>query len=205
MTQVVIQAIAREGAVADTHIPAVFYGPKEQATKIAIDRREFQRVWAEAGESTIVTIKGMGEDKDTLIYDVQWHPVNDDAIHVDFYVLEKGKKVNVEVPLQFVGTAPAEKMNGVVVKVMHEIAIEVAPAELPHHIEVDLGILENLDSEIRVKDLKLPASATTELDADDVVVSVTEAVEEDLSAPVGEVMPEEMKNPVPAEEDKKEE
>ena len=72
-------------------VPAVFYGPKESATPIAIEALKLEHLWREAGETTIVTLKGVGEDKDTLIHDAQFHPVTGKLLHVDFYVLEKGK------------------------------------------------------------------------------------------------------------------
>jgi len=50
-----------------------------------------------------------GEDKDALIHDVQFHPVTGRLLHADFYVLEKGKKIKISVPLEFEGAAPAEK------------------------------------------------------------------------------------------------
>jgi len=74
-------------------VPAVFYGPKEASTAISVDARKLAHVWREAGETTIVTLKGLGEDKDTLIHDAQFHPVNGQLLHADFYVLEKGKKI----------------------------------------------------------------------------------------------------------------
>ncbi len=72
-------------------VPAVFYGPKEAATPIAIDALRIERVWKEAGETTIVKLEGVGEAKDTLIHDVQFHPITGKVLHADFYVLEKGK------------------------------------------------------------------------------------------------------------------
>ena len=119
-------------------VPAVFYGPKEGSTAISIEARKLERVWKEAGETTIITLKGIGEDKDTLIHDVQFHPVTGVLLHADFYVLEKGKKITINIPLEFEGAAPAEKAGHIITKVMHEIEIEVAPQELPQHLVVDL-------------------------------------------------------------------
>lgn len=207
MTALVITITERTGAAPAGMLPGVYYGPKETATSIALDKKAFEQLWKDAGESSIVVLKGIGDDKETLIHDVQWHPVTDEAVHVDFYVIERGKKVSVEVPLHFVGEAPVEKQGGVVVKVMHELAMEVRPSELPHHIEVDLSALTDMNSVITVGDITLPPSAEIEAEADEVVVSVTEAVEEDLSAPVGEALPEDMKTPAEeqTDEDKKEE
>jgi len=154
-------------------IPAVFYGPKEPSAGISIDARKIENVWREAGETTIVTLKGVGADKETLIRDVQVHPVSGAVLHVDFYVLEKGKKVEITVPLEFDTEAPAEKLGHIVVKALHEIEIEVAPAELPHELHVDLSKLENVGDRVTVADIKLPASATLITDAEEIVASVT--------------------------------
>ena len=159
-------------------VPAVFYGPKEDSTAIVIDARKLEHVWREAGETTIVTLKGVGEDKDTLIHDAQFHPVTGKLLHADFYVLEKGKKIKIKVPLEFVGVAPAEKAGHILVKAMHEIEIEVAPAELPHHLEVDLIKLANVGDHITASQITVPSSASLVTHGDDIVASVTAFVEE---------------------------
>lgn len=159
-------------------VPAVFYGPKEKTTPIAIDARKLEHVWKEAGETTIVTLKGVGEDKDTLIHDAQFHPVTGKLLHVDFYVLEKGKKVKIKVPLEFTGAAPAEKLGHIVVKTLHEVEIEVTPQELPHSLVVDLSKLENVGDHIVVRDIALPGSASLVTSAEDIVASVKEFKEE---------------------------
>lgn len=164
-------------------MPAVMYGPKEAPIAIAINTREFERTFREAGETTLVKLKGVGEDKDTLIHDVQLHPVTDAPLHADFYVIEKGKKVTLNIPLEFVGAAPAEKLGHIVVKALHEIEIEVAATEIPQHLEVDLSKLENVGDHIVVSDIKLPASAELQTAADEIVASVTAFVEEKEEVP----------------------
>lgn len=159
-------------------MPAVFYGPKEQPVSIAVDQRAFERLFKEAGETTLVKLKGIGDDKDTLIHDVQFHPVTDKPLHADFYVLEKGKKIELAIPLEFVGIAPAEKLGHIVTKVLHEVEIEVAPHELPQHLEVDISKLENVGDHIVASEIKLPSSAELKTDADEIVVSITAFVEE---------------------------
>jgi large subunit ribosomal protein L25 len=180
-------------------VPAVFYGPKEASTPIVIDSQKLERVWKEAGETTIVKLTGAGEAKDTLIHDIQVHPVTGKVLHADFYVIEKGKKVTLKVPLEFVGSAPAEKLGGIAVKTLHEVEIEVAPAELPHHIDVDMAALETVGAHITASEIKLPPSATLITAADEIVVSIVEFKEEKEEAPgelktaeiIGEKKPEE--------------
>lgn len=170
-------------------VPAVLYGPKEAPTPVSINAKEFDRVFRTAGETTIIVLKGLSEDKETLIKDVQFHPVTDVPLHADFYVIEKGKKVTVSIPLEFVGSSPAEKAGHILVKAVHEVEIEVAPAELPQQLEVDVSKLENVGDHILAKDIKLPASGELQIDADEIIVSVTEFVEEKAEAPVAEAAP----------------
>lgn len=161
-------------------VPAVFYGPKEDATAIAINARTLEHVWKEAGQSSIVTLKGAGSDKDTLIYDVQVHPVTGRLLHADFYVLEKGKKIQISVPLEFTGESPAEKAGHIIVKTLHEIKIDVAPTELPHNLPVDMSRLENVGDHITASQIPLPPSAKLITHGDETVVSVTAFVEEKI-------------------------
>ncbi|MBI2610870.1 50S ribosomal protein L25 [Candidatus Kaiserbacteria bacterium] len=170
-------------------VPAVFYGPKEKATSIAVDERHLEHIWKKAGETTIVTLKGIGEDKDTLIHDAQFHPVTGKLLHVDFYVLEKGKKVRIKVPIEFTGAAPAEKLGHIIVKTLHEVEIEVAPQELPHSLTVDLGTLENVGDHIVTHNIVLPASAVLVTSPEEIVVSVKEFKEEPVEvAPAPETV-----------------
>lgn len=174
-------------------VPAVFYGPKEKNTPIAIDARTFAATWKQAGETTIITLQGAGDAVDTLIREVQVHPVTGTVLHVDFYALEKGKKVTINVPLVFEGEAPAEKEGHIISKAVHEIEIEVAPQELPHSLTVDLTTLVNVGDHITAKDIKLPESAVLISDAEEIIASVTafhEEKEPEPAAPAeGEAAP----------------
>lgn len=167
------EALREEGK-----IPAVFYGPKEENTPVVLDTREFVRVWEEAGSSTIVDLKGVGEDKEVLIHDVAWHPVSGVPVHVDFYCIERGKKLTVSVPLVFEGEAPAEKLGGIVVKVMHELEVEVLPRNIPQEITVDVSSLTELNSVISVADLGLSEDIEPTADATETIASITEAKDE---------------------------
>jgi large subunit ribosomal protein L25 len=193
---------ARTGSPDDVRsagmVPAVLYGPKEASMPVSIQAKEFDRVFKSAGETTIIMLKGVGEDKETLIKDVQFHPVTDVPLHADFYVIEKGKKVTVSIPLEFVGTAPAEKLGHILVKALHEVEIEVAPAELPQHLEVDVSRLENIGDHVLVKDITLPASAELQIDPEEIVASVTAFVEEKVEVPAAAAAAEAAPAPAPA-------
>src|SRR5262245_48792605 len=113
-------------------MPAVIYGRAEESTPISVDAKTFGKVFKEAGESTVLTLKGLDGDKQVLIHDVAFDPVTDHPIHADFYAIQKGQKVTVSVPLEFDGVAPAVKdLGGILTKVIHEIEMTIEPADLP--------------------------------------------------------------------------
>jgi large subunit ribosomal protein L25 len=159
-------------------IPAVFYGKKEASTPISLDARQFVKVWKEAGESSIITLTGIGEDKEVLIKEIDFEPLKNSVRHVDFYAIEKGKKVRVSVPLEFIGTPPAEKAGAALMKVLHEVEIEAFPKDLPHEIEVDISVLTEAGSQILAGDIKLPSGVDLITEPEEVVALASEIKEE---------------------------
>ncbi len=162
-------------------LPAVIYGAKDQPVSLFIDTKEFKKVLTLAGESAIVTVEAGDFKKDTLIQEVAYHPVSDEPIHVDFYVVDKTKTVMVDVPLVFDGVSPAVKdLGGTLIKVLHELEIEVLPTHIPREITVDIGNLLTLESQILVKDLKISADVKVLNDPEEVVASISVAKEEEV-------------------------
>ena len=163
--------------------PAVVYGPKEGATPVTVDTLAFAKLFREAGESSIISLSGLDGKKDVLVQEVTLDPLKGEILHVDFYAVEQGKELTLDVPLVFVGEAPALKLGGTLTKVMHELEVTCEISKLPKEIEVDLSSLVDLESQIHVKDLVLPAGVRTEDDAEG-VVALIQAVEEEVEAPV---------------------
>jgi large subunit ribosomal protein L25 len=159
-------------------LPAVFYGKKEIATPISVLASDFEKVYKKAGESTVITLTGVGEPKEVLVHDVDFHPVKNIPRHIDFFVLEKGAKIEVDIPLEFIGESPAVKGGGNLIKVLHDIEIRVIPKDLPQHIDVDISGLIDFSSRIIAKDIKLPKSAELITKEDEVVALVAEQIEE---------------------------
>jgi large subunit ribosomal protein L25 len=160
-------------------MPAVVYGRSEEPASIAVDLKAFSKLYRQAGESSVITLKGLGADKQVLIHDVAFDAVSGAPIHADFYAIQKGQKVTVSVPFEFEGVSPAVKdLGGILTKVMHELEITCEPADLPHAIKVDISKLATLDDQIKVGDLALPKGAEVSVDADEVIATVSVAQEE---------------------------
>lgn len=169
-------------------IPAVVYGPKQEAVSIVIDAKEFNKVRKEAGESTMVELTGMKDKAEVLIKDIEFSSVRQDILHVDFYSVDLKKEMTTNVTLEFTGEAPAEKGNeGTVTKVLHEIEVTCMPADLPSHFDVDLTTLVAVDSKIFVKDLIVGKGVTVNADGEEPVAVISAAkqeVEEDVAEAV---------------------
>lgn len=167
-------------------IPAVVYGPKQATESLTLVGKEFIPVYREAGESSVITLHTPAGKKSVLIHDVQLDPVTSKPIHADFYAIEAGKEVEVDIPMEFVGVSNAVKsLGGTLVKVMHELSVKGMPDRLPHEIIVDISPLETLESSILIKDIKLPEGIVALGNPDDAVVliSVTKE-EEEVSVPI---------------------
>ncbi len=160
-------------------IPAVVYGPKQKPIPFVTKEIDFKKIYEEAGESTLVSLDLDGEEIDTLIHEVQLDPVKGNPIHIDFYAVERGKKLQLAVSLVFEGIAPAEKnLGALIVKVMHEVEIECLPRHLPSELKVNLEKLVNFESQIHAKDIELPEGVELITNPEEVIALAKEAKEE---------------------------
>lgn len=165
---------------AEGKLPAIVYGPKEKPQLITLDHKDFTKVFKEAGESSVIVLKGLGNDVEVIVHDVAIDPVRNQVLHVDFYVPEAGKTVTLHVPLEFTGEAPALKLGGTLTKVLHEVEVTCLPKDMPQHVAVDLSVITDPGVQIHIRDLALPKGVTMVNDAEDVVVLV-QAVDEETA------------------------
>ncbi len=160
-------------------IKAVVYGPSYPSTSIVINQKDFIKLYKEVGESTVITLSGLKSDQDVLIHDVQKDVRNSDVLHVDFYAVQKGKKIRVNIPLVFTGVSEAVKNHGAdLIKNIFEIEVEAEAKDLPHEIEVDLSVLKEVDDHITIADIKVSQGVKIIDNPEDVVVTATKHEEE---------------------------
>lgn len=176
-------------------VPAVVYGARVENTMVSVSSIDFEKILKVAGESSTILLdikdeKGTSTKVDVLIHDMQKDPIRGFPTHIDFLAIDMNKSIEVTIPLEFIGIAPAEKDGlGVLVKTLHEVEVEALPKDLPHNIAIDLSVLIALDDQIHVKDLILPKGVKMITDENEVVALIApikeEVVEEapvDLSA-----------------------
>lgn len=160
----------------DKKIPAVVYGNEFKNSSIAVDKKVFNKVFEEAGESALINLK---IDSDpavkVLVHDIQIHPVTGDILHIDFYKVNMKEKIKTAIPIVEVGEAPAViELEGALINNRDEVEVECLPGDLIPEIEVDISVLKTFDDVIKVSDLKVPAGIEILDDADEVIFLIQE-------------------------------
>jgi large subunit ribosomal protein L25 len=159
-------------------IPGVVYGAGEEAMSIELSIKDFEQAYKESGESSVITLDIDGSKKSVLIQEVAIDPVLNYPIHADFYAIKKGQKVEVEVPIEFVGESPAVKEGANLVKVLHALTIEGEATHLPHEINIDVSSIAQVGDSITAGDIRLPAGITLVTKAEEMIVLAAAQVEE---------------------------
>lgn len=139
-------------------IPAVLYGPKTAAVGLSLDKKEFSRRVAGLQGSHLVRLKSAAAalaEKVALVKDMQFHPITGDVIHADFYEVDLTAKIQVHVPLHFVGKAAGIVNGGILQPILREIEVECLPLDIPEFFNVDVSALDIGDS-IHIDDLQMP-------------------------------------------------
>ena len=158
---------------AQGQLPATVYGKSGKSVSIAVAKDAFTDVYKKAGETGLVELAVGTETKPVLIHTVQLHPVSSQPLHVEFHQVDLKEKVHANVPLEFVGEAPAVAQKlGVLLTVLDEIEVEALPAELPENITVDISGLAEVNQELKVSDLKIPSGVVLLTDSGLTVVKV---------------------------------
>ena len=133
-------------------IPGVLYGKGLENRNISVGYLVFSRIFKDAGENTLIDLKI--DDKDTfkvLVQEVKKDPLTSRFSHVDFRQIDMTKKIRVEVPIKFIGEAPAIKeLGGTLVKSFDKIKIECLPQNLIHGMEIDISVLKTFDDAIKI-------------------------------------------------------
>ena len=179
------RAIRREGRV-----PAVIYGDKQEPLSIHLGERELVKMMANGHfMNSVVMIDVGGQQNRTLPKDVQFHPVTDRPLHVDFLRISEHATVTVAVPIRFANDekSPGIKKGGVLNAVRHELELVCDASEIPDEIEIDLSGLEIGDS-IHISHVTLPNGVTSAITDRDftiatVVAPTVQRATEDEAAP----------------------
>lgn len=136
-------------------VPAVIYGAKEAPTLVQVEPKTVLRELQRGGwRSRLYEVDVAGAKTRALIREVQFHPVTDAPIHVDFQRLAPGQQIRVAVAVHFSGeaTSPGLKKGGVLNVVRHTVEVLADPDTVPEHFSADLSALD-INDNVRWSDL----------------------------------------------------
>ena len=150
-------------------VPAVLYGGKTQ-THCAVSAADLKPV-VYTPVVHFIDITVAGTKSTAIIQDIQFHPLTEQILHVDFLLLDEKKPIAIEIPIRLTGTSPGVKMGGKLVQKLRKLRIKALPKDHLDNIDVSIEGLE-VGKSVRVADLKL-AKLTITNAVEDTIVSVT--------------------------------
>jgi large subunit ribosomal protein L25 len=165
-------------------IPGILYGPKVQPVAVELDRKTFSTRVAGLEGSHLVRMKSGSAalaDKVALVKEMQYHPVSGDVIHADFYEVDLSARIQVRVPIHFVGKAAGVVRGGILQPVVREIEVECLPLDIPEFFDVEVSHLDIGDA-VHVQDLPMPEGVTAIVESNFTLVTVVPPTAEEVPA-----------------------
>lgn len=144
------KAVRKEGK-----IPAVLYGGAN-TVNLKVEPMAVRDV-IYTPDFKLAELDVDGSKHKCFVKDIQWHPVTDEILHIDFLELVEGKPVKVNVPVRYKGTSPGVKVGGKLMTQMRSVKIKCTPENLVDELHLDISGLE-LGQAIRVRDIEVPAN-----------------------------------------------
>lgn len=135
------------------NVPCVLYGGEEQI-HFVVPERDFKNVIF-TPNAYLINLDIGGKSFTAVLKDVQYHPVSDKILHVDFLQVFEDKAVAISVPLKFTGTSKGILRGGRLVKKYRKLLIKALPKDLPDEIVVDISKL-NINDSIKIMELTRP-------------------------------------------------
>ncbi|MBI9073148.1 MAG: 50S ribosomal protein L25 [Melioribacteraceae bacterium] len=138
----------------DGYVPGVYYVKGDEPISFSVFETDLKPL-VYTRESHLITLKldGVKEDLRCVLKDIQFDPVSDRIVHVDFRGIKDDQVIDLEVPVRLRGTAEGVKQGGKLQVGVHKIKVECFPKDLLDHIELDITNLK-IGESIHVRDLK---------------------------------------------------
>lgn len=173
-------------------LPANLYGRGIDSASLQLQYVDGRDLLNLHGRNNLIEVQISGETevRPVVVRDVSIDPVTRKILHIDFFQVDLQRTIQADVPLNFVGISQGVSMyGGVLVQAIDRITIEALPADMPEAIDVDITVLEELDSQLFLRDLTI-SNLVTVLTSEDTLVSAVQrprvATEESLGIAEGE-------------------
>lgn len=174
MSEISVQASKRtlttKGSVNQSrkagNVPGVFYSKGIEPIAISLPESSLKPL-VYTSETHLVNLKIEDQEMKSILKSIQFHPVTDRIIHVDFQGISADQEIEIEVPVVLEGQAKGVKEGGIIQHTLHKLRVSCLPAFIPEHIAIDISELA-LGNAVHVKDLKV--ENVTFLHSDDTLI-----------------------------------
>ena len=156
-------------------IPAILYNSGVEATPLSMDKKSLYKA-LRTGQMIFEVIVDK-KSQFVLLKEVQYHPVTDEVMHVDFQKVREDEKISLEVAVRSIGESQGVKLGGILVQLLNSVTIKCKPSEIPEFLEIDVTDME-MNTNLFVKDIILPEDVEMMTAEDIAVMSVQEPKEE---------------------------
>jgi large subunit ribosomal protein L25 len=167
-------------------VPAVLYGAVAEPLALSVAPKDVQRVLrAHAGGGVLVNVRlpGEAEPRTAVVRDLQFHPVLETLLHVDFQAVRMDEEITVEVPVHVVGEAAGVKeQSGILQLLLRTVEVACLPTLIPDRLDADVSALRIHDV-LTVAGLRLPEGVRVATPASQAIVTVAPPAVEEVVAP----------------------
>jgi len=162
-------------------VPCVVYGNETKNMPLSCVYNEIFKAFVSAGKSTLVDLDVAGKKVPVLFHAIDFDPVSDRIIHVDFYAVDMKKEIEAKVSVRFEGEAPAVKEEGgVLVTVLDHVTVKCLPTKLPHDLAVSIESLVAFHDSLAVSDLQVPEGVVIQEDPEMMIATIQEPRKEEV-------------------------
>ena len=156
-------------------IPGVIYKRGEDTKAVQVNKKEFERVYRQAGTTGLISLEVDGEKAVVIIKDLQMHPVKNEYLHIDFQELSMDETVRMFVPINLINRENIRLQPSVLAQLIDEIEIECLPGNIPSSADFDVIDLD-FTTPVLVEDLDIAKDDTITIwtELDEVVCTLTE-------------------------------
>ena len=165
-----VKRLRRDGIV-----PVHLFGQGTDPQALQVDVGVLRRILRRAGSNIPITVDVEKQDGENICFvrEVQWHPVTEDLLHVDFLRVDVTQAVTAEVPVVLTGEAPAvEMLGGTLIQSLNSLSVESLPMNMPASFSIDISSLDNFDKTIRVSLVEVGPDVTIVTDPEEMIATV---------------------------------
>ncbi len=156
------------------YIPSVLYGKDIKPVSVKIKISDFRDSLKKNGRNAVYNVSlGSGKEYSVVVHDVQYDPIKNDIMHIDFQQVSLTETRKAEVPIRIIGRERIESDGNMINLIIDIVEVECLPQDTPEAFDVDVNGMKDGDT-VLAGQINIPANVTLLTDPDEAVVKISE-------------------------------